>query len=86
MAKKTNVATYADGVGADRCTHCGAVLRHGGEPMVAIRRSDAEAMALIMSGSLTVCRCNSCETVRRELLQRLEQAVGRTVRQMKADQ
>lgn len=76
MAKKTNVATYADGVGADRCTHCGAVLRHGGEPMVAIRRADAEAMARILSGLLS----------RGELVQRLEQAVGRTVRQMEADQ
>lgn len=73
--KKTKVATYADGVSADRCTHCGAVLRHGGEPMVAIRRSDAEAMARILSGLLS----------RGELVKRLEQAVGRTVREMEAE-
>lgn len=81
-AKKTDTATYADGVGADRCTHCGAVLRHGGEPMVAIRRSDVEAMALLLNGLLVALP--SAESVWRELVQRLERAVGRTVRQMEA--
>lgn len=75
MTKKPDPATYADGVGADRCTHCGAVLRHGSEPMVAIRRSDAEILARVL-GAVSAPS---------ELQTRLEQAVGRTVKQMEVD-
>lgn len=80
MAKKPDIATSADGVGADRCTHCGAVLRHGGEPMVAIRRSDVEQIACILYEYV------DCPEVWGETITRLERAVGRTVRQMKAEQ
>ncbi len=71
--------TYVDGVGADRCTHCQSVLRHGGEPMVVIRRVDAETLAQLLDHLLSV------EGIVPELLLRLEQAVGRTVRQMEAE-
>jgi len=70
---------YIDGVGADRCTACGAVLRHGGEPMIAIRLKDAEKLArLVYDTSID----NSDAMA--DILKRLEQAVGRTLRQMEA--
>ena len=75
--------TYPDGIGADRCTHCGAVLRHGGEPMVAIRRRDAEQaatmIALVLLGPAIKLDATGVE-VWTAILQRLEQAVGRPVR------
>ena len=76
---KISSDTYPDGIGADRCTHCGAVLRHGGEPMVMIRRSDAEAMLRVFANFIVISETHF------GLVQRLEQAVGRTVRQMEAD-
>ncbi len=70
--------TYPDGIGADRCTHCGAVLRHGGEPMVMIRRADAEAMARVLTNlhNAIVAVLDTAPG----LVTRLEQAVGRPVR------
>ncbi len=75
--------TYADGIGADRCTHCGAVLRHGGEPMVMIRRTDADTIAVLLSEMISRTRSNldlSDLAMWTGMLQRLEQAVGRPVR------
>jgi len=72
---------YVDLVGADRCTACGAVLRHGGEPMIAIRLKDAETFARMLAASFTRLPPTDDETA---LLTRLEQTVGRTLRQMEA--
>jgi len=72
---------YVDGVGADRCTACGAVLRHGGEPLIAIRLKDAETFALMLAASFAQRAPTVDEAA---LLTRLEQLVGRTLRQMEA--
>lgn len=73
--KRKTPATYIDGVGADRCTQCGAMLRHGNEPMVYLRRADVESLIRILNDVM----------VPPSLLTRLEQAVGRTWRQIEEE-
>lgn len=70
--------TYEDGVGAERCTQCSAVVRHGGEPIVSILRSDAESLASFLVEYV------DCPEVWDDTIKRLERVVGRTVKQMQA--
>ena len=68
---------YTDGVGVQRCEVCQSVLRaKDGEPLVSIRISDVEEIACILEQYV------DCPEVWGETIKRLEQACGRTVKQI----
>jgi hypothetical protein len=67
----------SDGCGVQRCEFCHAPIKAAGDyPLVTIRQSDAEEIACILEQYV------DCPEVWGDTIKRLEQACGRTVRQM----
>ena len=68
--------TYRDGVQTERCTQCGAALRTADDyRLVEIRRDDLERLIVYYIDLPEECS---------DMIQRCEEALGRTVKQMKA--
>jgi hypothetical protein len=69
--------TYRDGVQMERCLFCGGAVRDGGgAPVVNILLSDVEEIACILKEYV------DCPEVWGETIKRLEQACGRTTKQI----
>lgn len=68
---------YWDGVAAQRCVTCRQIVRmKGGAPVVPLLVSDVEVLAQLLT---------ELQWTDTAILERLQQAAGRTVAQMKAD-
>lgn len=69
--------TYRDGIQAERCPMCDQMIRDAaGDRMVPVLLSDVEEIACILEQYV------DCPEVWGDTIKRLEQAAGRTVKQM----
>lgn len=77
----SDTLTYRDGIQAERCPMCDQMIRDAsGARMVPILLSDVEELACILEQYV------DCPEVWAETIKRLEQAAGRTVKQICAAQ